>query len=206
MAGIRQPVEDILALLSTLDVTNQDGNAAKLYARVWNNQVKYETNGTTYNFAKPAAFLEVLNSPQFGELGQYIQGADLGWKVHLVHEFYNQDGTMEQDLTIFDLRDSIVALLSGYEATACGPLVRTSEYQDYEHSNIYHYVIDFVCHFIDSKGSPQDAGAGKLIIKPPTTDIEMDITKLSSVPDYAGLDPENRNTTFQPNQKFNIPQ
>jgi hypothetical protein len=166
MAGIKAPILDIMTRLTTL--------AALRTVRIWNNQVEYENTGKLYDFAKPAVFLEVINNVQYNQLGEGYQSADVGWRMHLVHEFFDaQDGTFEQDLMVFDIRDSIVTLMSFYEPTGCGPLTRTSETQDYAHDMIYHYIIDFVCNFTDSKGSKYDQG--KYIDKTPPTDLEIDV-------------------------------
>lgn len=207
MAGIKQPIQDILNRLATLQVTNQSGQTMNLVPRIWNNQLGWEKEGKLYDFLKPAAFLEVINNVAYTELGGGFQSADVGWKIHLIHEFYDAgDGTMEQDLAVFDLRDQVVALLSLYEATACGPLVRTSEGQDYEHTNLYHYVIDFICNFTDSKGSPYDPATGKYIDSTPPTGAVINGTFVASLPEAPGADPENKQTTQQAYPQYNIPQ
>lgn len=166
MAGIKAPILDILTKLRTL-ISLQT-------VRIWNNHLNYEREGKSYNYLKPAVFLEVVNNVEYKQLGTGYQSADVAWRIHLIHEFYDaQDGTFEQDLPVFDLRDSIVTLLSFYEPTGCGPLVRTSETQDYEHDMLYHFVIDFVCNFIDSRGSKDDQGV--YIEKEPPTDLELDV-------------------------------
>jgi len=206
MAGIKQPIQDILAKLATIQVTNQMGVTAPLYSRVWNDQVKREKRGEAQAYPRPAAFLEIIHSPQFAELGFGFASADVGWKIHLVHEFMDaEDGTMDQDLTIFDLRDQVVAALSLYYPTACGPLVKVSEGQDYDHDNIYEYIIDFVCNFIDSKGSPYDPATGKYIDTTPPTGLAVNFTEDTSMPDNPGTPPESNQTTFQPNLQFKIP-
>ena len=177
MAGIKQPIQDLLTLLSTVNVVNQDGNATTLYTRIWNNQLKDEEQGKLYAYAKPAAFVEVINNAQFEEIGIGFQSCDIGFRVHLIHEYYNSEVTFEQDLTIFDLRDSIVATLSHVQLTACGPLVKTAETQDYTHDNLYHYIIDFICNFTDSKGSYYDTAAGKYIYYGPPTGLNILATK-----------------------------
>lgn len=184
MAAILQPIQDILTKLATLQVVNGDGKTVDLYARVWNNQLKFEHEGKSYNFPKPAAFLEVINEAKYEELGIGFQSCDVGFRVHIVHEYYNADGTFEQDLTIFALRDSVVALLSLYQPTACGPMVRTHETQEYDHDNVYHYVIDFVTHFIDSKGSKYDPSTGKYIDTTPPTNLNLVVTEQKSGSDY----------------------
>ena len=168
---IRSAIEPILQQLATLPVT-RDGQS-NLYVRMWNGQLDLEDTGKLgYDFPKPAAFLEVLNDQIYENIGQGYQQSDLVFKVHLVHEYYNQDGTFEQDLEVYDLRDSVVKLLSYFKPGLwCDPLFRKSETQDYAHRNIYHYIIDFTCNFVDS------AAVKTYITKQPPTDLEVDITE-----------------------------
>jgi hypothetical protein len=51
--------------------------------------------------------------------------------------------------------------------------VSTGEQQDYDHDNIYHYIISFVCNFIDSKGSPYDIDRTTYFYKTPPTDVDI---------------------------------
>jgi hypothetical protein len=176
MAGIKAPIQDLLTKLSTIQVTNGDGNTVPLYARIWNNQLRENEKGKLYDFPKPCVFLEIINEAKYEEIGCGVQSCDLGIRIHLVHEFYNEDGSFEQDLTIFDLRDKLVSTLSFYKPTACNPMIRTGETQDYEHTNLYHYIIDFITNFTDSKGSSYDSAAGKYITSVPPTELEIDIT------------------------------
>jgi hypothetical protein len=176
MAGISAPIKDLLTKLSTLTVNNGDGNSVPLYARIWNNQIRDTEHGKIYDYPKPCVFLEIINEAKYEEIGCGFQSCDLGIRCHLVHEFYNQDGTFEQDLSIFDLRDSLVSLLSFYTPTACGPMIRTGESQDYSHSNLYHYIVDFITNFTDSKGSAYDAASGKYIYTTPPTQLELIVT------------------------------
>lgn len=176
MAGIKAPLQDILTKLATLDVTNRDSGQVKLYARVWNNHLQAEQEGKIYDYPKPAAFVEILSPIVFQEIGGNYRSADLGINIHLVHEFYNAEGSFEQDLEIFDLRDKVLALLSQYKPTGCGLMVCVTEEQDYDHGNLYHYVLGFVCNFTDSKGSPYDENAGKYIDKTPPTDVDIQVT------------------------------
>ncbi|KAA2242815.1 hypothetical protein F0L74_09815 [Chitinophaga agrisoli] len=174
MAGIKQPIQDLMNRLREIPELQ--------YVRVWNNQIQSRKQGQHYDYPTPAAFVEVINSPVWEEIGMGFQGADLGVTIHLEHEYYDaQDGTFEQDLIVFDLRDKIVAKLSLYEATACGPLVKTGESQSYDHDNVYEYTIDFACHFIDSKGSPYDPDAGKFIDKTPPTGLQVVVNEVNSI-------------------------
>lgn len=183
MAGILQPITDILTLLRTMTVTNGNNQQVAPYVRIWNNQVHYEHEGQQTAYPKPAFFLEIVNDVQYEQLGMGVQAADVGFRVHIVHEYLDaQDGTFEQDLPVFDLRDRVRALLSLVEVTACGPLTVIREAQDYEHTNIYHYIIDFVCNFIDSKGSPLDPSAGKFIDSTPPLAAQLTAVVVESIP------------------------
>ena len=171
MPGIKAPLQDLLTRLTTLQVVNGDGNTVSLYTRVWNNQIRYETDGTLYNFPKPAAFIEVVSPATFETVGQGYQSCDVNFRIHLSHENYNNEGTFEQDLLIFDLRDRVRALLTGFKPTNCGPLNVIAEQQDYEHDNCYHYILDFVTNFTDTTGSKLDANHPDKYVEsvPPTT-------------------------------------
>lgn len=150
MAGIKTPIQDILAKLATLDVVNGDGQPAKLYVRIWNNQTQKRMEGKSYDYRLPAAFLEVVSPAHYETVGERIKAGDIAFRVHIEHEYYNGEGTFEQDLRIFDLRDSIDALLHGFQPTGCGLLEPLVETQNNDHENINTYEIDFIAQFIDT--------------------------------------------------------
>lgn len=175
MAGIKAPIQDILTKLASLQVTNKDGQSVPLYSRIWNNQVQYEDQGKLYDFQKPAAFVQVISPATYQVMGQYYRNSDISFRIHLVHEFYDaSDGTFEQDLEIFDLRDAVIALLSGYAPTGCGPLNCMVEEQDDTHTNIYHMLLDFVANFTDSKASPLDPDRRVYTPSTPPLNLELD--------------------------------
>jgi len=169
MAGIKQPILDVLNKLSSIQVQNLEPAIVPLYSRIWNNQIERIKNGSDYTFPMPAAFVEVLNDVQFQMMGQGFRNADISFRIHLVHQFYNEEGTYEQDLEIFDLRDKVLANadnpenagLSFFVPTGCTPLACISETQEYDHDNVYHYILNFVSNFTDSKASAFDTGAGQ---------------------------------------------
>jgi hypothetical protein len=174
VAGIKDAILDVLAKLVTLQVINQDNRPMPLYARIWNNQVQYEDQGKLYDFPKPSAFVEIVSPATYQVIGQEYRNADISFRIHLVHEFYNSDSTFEQDLVIFDLRDQVIALLTGFTPAGCGPLNCMVEEQDYVHTNIYHYILDFVCNFTDSKGSPLDQARSVYVPAIPPLTLEVD--------------------------------
>lgn len=160
MAGIKAPIQDILNRIK-----NSGGSIN--YARVFNNQFQDEATGDIETFPDKCAFVEVLNPQNHNNIGVGITAADITFRIHIgMVEYDATDGTMEQNLTIFDLRDEIKTLLSNYEPTACSMLMFSGEQQDYNHTNRYVYLVDFVCHFIDDKG---DQRQGQITKQPPTT-------------------------------------
>lgn len=147
MAGIKQPIQDVLSQLKTVVTDLQT-------VRVFNNQIAMEREGKYPDYAKPAAFVEVMNDVEWGQLEGGVSAADIAFRVHLVHEFYDdQSGNFEQDLAIFDLRDKVIAALMLFEPTACGAMMKLQEQQDFDHDNLYVYTVDFITHFIDDKGA-----------------------------------------------------
>jgi hypothetical protein len=174
MSGIKQPLQDILTRLSAIQVMNQDRQLVSLYSRVWNNHVQNLLSGESYEWPRPAAFVEIATN--FEIIGLGFRSADLGIRIHLVHDYFNADGTFDQDLTIFDLRDQILSAkdgLSFYCPTACGPLHCIGEEQDFDHNNLYHYILNFICNFTDSKGSKYDPETGFYI---ESADPDLDAT------------------------------
>jgi hypothetical protein len=177
MAGIKQPILDVLTKLRELAVINGDGQSVSPYVRIWNNQLSKDREGEVYSFPKPSIFVEVVNDAAYEVMGQGFRNSDLAFRLHLIHEFYDaQDGTFEQDLPVFDLRDKIIALMTYFTPTACGPLTAVLEAQDYDHDNLYHYVIDCVCNFTDSKGSRLDPDSPYYTESVPPTSLELSKT------------------------------
>ena len=104
MAGIKEPIHDILVKLREIPVTLQAGVETTMFTRIWNSQLDAMENGDGYAFQMPACFVEVLSNPTYEQLGIGFRMADLGVRIHLVHEFRNDvNGEMEQDLEIFDV-------------------------------------------------------------------------------------------------------
>lgn len=158
MAGIKAPILDIMNRLQSLGVF--------AHIRIWNSQIDYERDGKIYDFPKPAAFVEVVSDPLFEQLGGGFQSADLAFRIHICDEEYDAgQGTFEQNVSVFDLRDAVCRPtgLSLYQPVGMGPLTKITEAQDYEHDNLYHYTVDFMASFIDSTGSPYDPENGQII-------------------------------------------
>ena len=151
MSGLKQPI---------LDIINQLGPANPLTpTRIWNNQLHSQKQGQAYSTLMPAFYVEV--SPLiYLPLGNGFSEAELTVVIHILHEIYDPgDGTLDQDLAVFALRDQAIKSLAGFQPTACSSLILSGETLSFDHDNIYEYKIDFKTTFIDSKGSPYDAGS-----------------------------------------------
>jgi hypothetical protein len=115
--------------------------------------------------------------------------ADIDWCVHIVTEMFDAaDGTMEQNLTIFDWRDKVMEWLSPYgvnafKPTGCGTLLKISETQDYGHRAVYHYKIVFRSSFVDSKTSSYDVDVfdQNYVLKDPPIELDINATITESI-------------------------
>lgn len=192
MAGIKDAMKDVLALLKTIPITNGDHTATTPYVRVWNNQLMRllaNQGAQVEAFPMPAYFLEIMNGPRYEIIGQGYRDADLVFRIHILHEYYNANadvdsaGTeMEQDLLVFGLRDQLIATLTYFTPAGCGPLTCIVEEQDFDHADVYHYVCDFICNFTDAKGSRLDIGRTYYVQSPSPLTGEVDVdTHLTGV-------------------------
>ena len=109
---------------------------------------------TIESFPMPCSFVEVIIPQDHAQLASGYTVSDVVFRVHVAAVEYDaQNGTLEQNYSIFTLRDTVVALLTYYEPRGCSHLQKISEQQDYEHTDVYHYIIDFKCSFIDTTGA-----------------------------------------------------
>lgn len=160
MAGIKAPINDLLTYLST--------GTSFSYVRVWNNQFQWMEEKSIEAFPFPCIFIETILPNDNAGLGFTV--ADVVFRIHIGQTEYDAvDGTMEQNLSIFYLRDEVITLLTYKELTACSGLQKINEEQDYSHTNVYHYIIDFKCSFVDSKG---DKTQGQVTNYPTTLIID----------------------------------
>lgn len=185
MPGIKAPLIDILERLRTLTITNGDGESVAPHVRVWNNQLAELKDGSGLSFPLPAFFPGIYGPVVYEDLGQGARTANIVWRVHILHEFMDaEDGTYEQNLEVFDLRDRVVSLLTGFSPTGCASLYLNAEETDEDHDNVYHYILDFSSTFTDG-GDDDDDGNGnkKYIYRDPPTDLEIHTTLKGSTND-----------------------
>jgi hypothetical protein len=194
MAGIKPAIEDILTQLKSI----VDANNSPVFAKVsvWNNQLKYDQLGKYVAIPKPAVFIEVVSGVEYNQLGQGVQSADLGVKIHLIHEYYDsQDGDFDKNIVVYDVRDTVVNGLSYFVPAGCNELIRIGEEIDYDHDNLFHFVISFVTNLID-KTVHDYVQTKNYVIKQPPTDLEIDGYIRSN------LVYQNTITVAQPTQTF----
>lgn len=134
-------VQDIRQKLTDTGVFN--------WVAIWNNQIVRMKNLTEYAINNPSAYIEI-STPDFHQLGEEYQGIDIDMNIHIIsNELDSGDGDIDNQMSIFGLRDAVVRAFSLYEASMGGFMVKTSETQDYNHTNLYHYIIQYKMHYID---------------------------------------------------------
>jgi hypothetical protein len=153
------------------------------YVAIFNNQVKEEQDGKTFDFPKPALLVEIENPNQgLQTLGQdFVTVSEITWRISIVHEQLDAaDGTMDQNLDVFDYRDLVKVAMTGIRPKNCSKWMYVEESQDYAHNNIYVYSVGFKCSFVDTKGSPLDPDSNTYItFEPP---IALDLGVFITVP------------------------
>lgn len=170
MAGIKDAIADVLARLSTkIDITTPEGIKN---VRLWNEQITLQQDGQAVGYTRPNLYLEVLNEGAILSIGGGYDATDKIFRIHIEAEYFDGIGTYEADLLVFELRDLVINLLKGFKPAGCGTLVLTGEAQDYEHTNIYHYTVDFLAQFIDSTNSQES----NLIDSPAPLDLQVTAT------------------------------
>ena len=168
MARLKGVFQEVMTLIST--------NTSIDYVRVWNDQLTQMERQDIYSFPNLACFVEI--DLQKSSLSSGIVGGDIVLRFHLVHtELDAGDGTMEQNLTVFGYRDELIGLLMYYELLGCSGLQLVGERPDYNHSDVYHYILEFNCSFIDDAGDTTTTQ----IVKDPPTDLQVNATIVTTI-------------------------
>ena len=144
--------------------------------QTWNDQINRMKNGKGFGFAWPACFLELVSNETTQVLSNVTE-TDYTFRMHLVDvELDAGDDNLDQNLTVMEYRDLIKTYMVGFQPSNCSTLFFINDDQDFEHSDVYHYVIDFRGLFVDTKGSILDPDQVKVIYKEPDTDLQLDLT------------------------------
>lgn len=117
------------------------------FTQVWNNQLDHLKRSDDYNYSLPCVLIE-MRTDNFEQLGAGYQAVDMFIRFHIIQDFYNGDN-MSENLSIFQLRKHIVEEFSLFKMDKCGSLVKVNEIQDYDHTNLYHYIVEYKTQWID---------------------------------------------------------
>jgi len=178
MAYLVDAMRDILTQLRSRNVISGDLQSVEPYVRVWKNQLDLLEAGLMQAFPLPAFFLEVESSLLYTNIGQNTHSTKPKFRIHIAHEFYDSaDGTMEQDLKVFEIRTSVIQTIQSFVPSCCGPLDLVDEELDYKYTNIYHLVLGFSAELIEQAGANYDPNAPKYQFTTEPVDAQYEVNK-----------------------------
>jgi hypothetical protein len=126
------------------------------FVQLWNNQpdslkAKDTEQNILYSFSLPALFVEFKNleTEQLGNGNQVY--ANLVVRIHILHRLEDAgDGTLEQNLAVLELRDAVQAALQNFRPAGASEFIRINQEMDYQHNNVYHYIMDYSSTYVDT--------------------------------------------------------
>ena len=148
-------VNRLKAIPNEMPSNNYDTYSAFMFktCAIWNNQIDMMKDGSNYSFLSPAAFVEV-EVDDTTVLGLGYTQLDLLFKVHILNEMLdNGNNTLDQDVTVFELRAAVLNYLNGFRPAKTGNLMYMTEEQDYSHDNCYHYILTFKAAYVEVAGN-----------------------------------------------------
>ena len=168
--ALKNFVEDVLNNCLAIPYANG------LHVRVWNNQVAYAEEGKLQSYQWPAVFPEfIFEGGGHDANGMTIR--DCTVRLHIVHELYNVEGSMEQNLDVFLLRDLVLQYFSKWHKDTTGypyqfsPFQYSGEQQQYDHSQLYEYILEFRTSFSETLGTYQNTNQTNGIIQTIITNV-----------------------------------
>lgn len=148
----------------------------KLFQKVlvYNSQPQRLLVDPAYLVEFPAAFVEFKNTGNT----QFTDGLismDVTWRLHIAAQMLNTEDEygMDENLFAMNIRDAVVRALAGFTPDNCSTMFLNAEEQDYAHTNLYMYVLDFCTCLEDMKGGVLDPDQNKVIYKEPPTNLEL---------------------------------
>jgi hypothetical protein len=157
--GIKETLLALSGLLETIPTTNQDGGDTTMYVSLWNNQIERKKEGSGFVYQTPACFIET-NFSEGLPIGGGATSYEVIFRILIEHENYNTEGTLDQDLIIFDIKSNVHRKLNAVKLPNCSPLFQSGKAMDYNHDNVYLCVLEYSTHFIDFTGSALDTLTG----------------------------------------------
>jgi hypothetical protein len=126
------------------------------FIRVWNNQhekLKEDTEEGAKSMMiwTPALLVEFTAPEEILQLGNGVQLYDpLDIRIHILQDELDAgNGEMEQNLNVFALKQRVYAALQEFEPNGACAFVRVNEEQDYDHTNLYHYIQTYRTNYVD---------------------------------------------------------
>ena len=151
----RQFFNDIKSQLLTLQ---SGGQPIIKYITRWNNQLEllYDENGAKVEaFLMPAVFIS-FKASEIMQLAQGVQLIEnmiidlhiLDWQIDAT------DGTMEQNLHIYDLKEQIYSVMNKFKVNtttdSAGTFMRIAEEDDDKHMAVYHFVQRYKTSYVNN--------------------------------------------------------
>lgn len=152
--GLRIFVDKLLDLAESIPV------AGGFHVDIWNNQVQYMRDQQIEAIPLPALFVEVLFSSG-GHDADVLTTREVQVRAHIVMEKMNMEGKFARNTEIYDMRDLVLQYFSKYHESVNGlsyeftPLQYTGEQPQYDHDNLYEYVLEFSTMFSQNLGTYQ---------------------------------------------------
>lgn len=174
---MKKTILSIIEKLATIEVQNQDRNDVLLCSNIWQGQLD-DLIASVDIINLPACYVEIV-AEQNQMLGSDFSGKDATVRLHILHENYNNEGGLDANLLVFDLRDKVLGIMNKFTPTNASSLVYVSENLDTAPTNIYHYVIDFRTHIIENMNEILDSNYGGVLVETlnnPTLQVDEVIT------------------------------
>lgn len=142
--GLKTLYNDIKDCLS--QITDDKDEILFNYVGIWNNQIqdiKGENNWISIRY--PAVFVEiVVKDIEQQALRHQLWNCDVFF--HVVDDFYNGDN-MEENTRIFEINDLLWKTMQCRKFPMSGIFIGTSQTQEFDHNNVYHYIQGFGCNY-----------------------------------------------------------
>ena len=130
-----------LALLTTIK-----------HIAVYNDQLGLVDDRNSASYDYPAVFIEMVTDIPARSVGNGVQLYEpLDIRIHIVYQqLDSQLGTLDENLDVLDFKQTVYQNLQGFEPNGASTFFRVSEVQDYQHTNIYHYIVTFRTTYLDA--------------------------------------------------------
>lgn len=151
-----------------------------LYVQMYNGQFDQEENQAIYALPEKFCLVEFEDDQQFNQLGGGYQIVDpLFITLHISDVLYNNtDGTQEQNLDIFPLKQKVFLAMQKFEPAGAVAFMRVSETHDKAHKARYHYIQKYQTNYIDQQRAEPVNGVDSV---PPT---DLNLTVVYNPPPY----------------------